>query len=277
MYGLYMNFRKHLQQNPHLLLLIIIVLLIILIIGRPYNLLVNDDGIFIRNIKNFYDGNFTLHPLTAPTFYFQAVTGFITTKIFGFSFENLRLLNIFFAFLSSLLIFFLIKSITNNKLTSLLVALAFVSNPFFWFLSYSYMTEIHFILFATIALFSFYKYLQNNSYSNVILTSIAVSLLFLVRQIGLIFAISFFLSIIITNKKITKKDLIILFLPVLTFFWYQNFSITAEYAEAGITETLKNFFDYSFMINIFFKRVFDSSVYIGLFSLPRLKHFHYLH
>jgi len=268
MYGLYMNFRKYLQQNPHLLLLIIIVLFIILIIGRPYNLLVNDDGIFIRNVKNFYEGNFSLHPLTAPTFYLQALTGFITTKIFGFTFENLRILNIFFAFLSSLLIFSLIKSITKNKLAGLLVALSFVSNPFFWFLSYSYMTEIHFILFATIALFSFYKYLQNNSYSNVILTSIAVSLLFLVRQIGLIFAISFFLSIIITNKKITKKDLIIVFLPVLTFFWYQNFSITVEYAEAGITETLKNFFDYSFMINIFFKRLFDSSVYIGLFSFP---------
>ena len=264
MYGLYMNFKK----NKELIILLLILLTTILIIGRPYNLFVNDDGIFIRNVKNFFDGNYSLHPLTAPTFYLQAVTGLITTKVFGFSVENLRLLNIFLGLITSILTFIFLSKISNNKLNSLILTLTFYSNPFFWFLSYSYMTDIHFFLLAIISLILFYKYLINQTYKNVFFVAIAISLLFLVRQLGLIFAFGFFASIFIINKKIKPKDFLILLIPALTYLWYQLFAITPEYAEAGIIDTLKNLLDYEFMTKVFLTRVFNSSVYIGLFILP---------
>jgi len=268
MFGLFMNFKNIFNNSKYTLKLSIIFTIVVILIGRPYNLLVNDDGIFIRNVKNFYDETFYLHPLTAPTFYFQAITGFITTKLFGFSFEILRILNITLAFFSSILTFIFLKKTTKNQVISLIVTLTFIANPFFWFLSYSYMTEIHFFFLASVSLLVFLTYLKNTKLKNAIYLSIVLSLLFLVRQIGLLFTISFILSIFIVNKKLTKKDLSILIFPTLVFLWYQYFSKTAEYSEAGIVETVKNFFDYSFMTDIFAKRVFDSAVYIGLFTLP---------
>ena len=263
-----MNFKNILKKNKESIALITIFVLTTIIIGRPFNLLVNDDGIFIRNVKNFYDGSFSLHPLTAPTFYLQAITGFIATKIFGFNFEVLRILNIIFALATSITTFHLIKNLTKNNTISLIVVLAFISNPFFWFLSYSYMTEIHFFLLSTISFLLFFKYLQNKTYKNAIYLSIALSLLFLVRQIGLIFVVSFVFSLFITQKNLNKKDTVILLLPLVAFFWYQNFSKTTEYSEAGIFETIKNFFDYNFMVTVFLKRLFDSSTYYGLFIVP---------
>lgn len=114
----------------------------------------NDDWVYYLNIQNFLAGNFSLHELTAPTFYTQGFIGFVFAKLFGL--ESLPILTIVASLLCLFFFYKLLAKIDGiSKSNALLATLLFAVNPIFIYSSIGFMTENYGLLFIIIALYFF--------------------------------------------------------------------------------------------------------------------------
>ena len=87
---------------------------------------------------------------------YPAIISVIIT-VFNDSIETLKLFNGFFFLFSGLLLFYLIKSITNNQATATIVSIALLLNTHYLRYATIIMTEVPFLLFSLLTIICFIK------------------------------------------------------------------------------------------------------------------------
>jgi len=183
-----MFFKKHLN----IFILLIIFLIVEVIINPIGEFCLNDDWAYAASVKTLLSkGVFEIGSWPAMTLYAHVLWGFVFVKLFGFSFTVLRFSILVLSFVTLCITERLFFQMTKNKIYSLFIALLLLFNPLFLSLSNSYMTDISFLCFFTISIYSFYLFCITEQFKYLIIGfSISLVTIF-IRQLGIVIPLGF--------------------------------------------------------------------------------------
>ena len=116
------------------------------------NFFQNDDWVYYKMVAGFLQGNFSLHPYSAPTFYTQGFIATVFALVFGT--KQLPVLTLAVTAVS----FFVLAKILIDHLDqkpdkAVLLALLCFFNPLSVYLTLGFMTSQYFVLFLLLTLY----------------------------------------------------------------------------------------------------------------------------
>lgn len=246
----------------------------ILFVNPLGNFPLNDDWAYARSVMNLLDnGKLIIGDWPAMTLVGQTIYSAIFCKIFGFSFVTLRILSLIVSLIGILTFYKLVKLISSNKIIAAFASLLIFFNPLFFPLSFTFMTDVHFISIALLSIYFFFKFIYKDKLIYVLFASIFSVLATMIRQPGILIPFSF--AIVILFKKLAIRRIIIAISPLLfniifLFIHYYLFidaAIDSEYFiryDKLITSTP------SIHLYQIIERISLSILYIGLFLSPIL-------
>ena len=247
--------------------------------------LVNPIGEFPLNDDWAYSLN--AHALaTENKFYFTAwsevltliahtVWGATFCKIFGFSFTALRCSTLVLGGVGLLTTFHFLKEGGMQKKHAFLATLLVLFNPFFFCLSFTYMTDVSFFSFFMLSVFFFQKMLSNPKYSYLLLGTLFSIIATLIRQPGVLIPFAF-LGVFIIKSKLSLSSVIQGVIPFFTtlsslflfIFWKKNnYGLSDNFGDAN--DLLQNLFSGK-VFEAFQNNTSGIFTYWGLFLLPIL-------
>lgn len=183
----------HFTQKTYFFPLILALLFLgqFLFISPIGNFALNDDWVHAETIKHWVDaGEFRLMPFAGPTFYVPILYGALLTKIVGFSFTALRISTLILSFFLLLTLFFTLKKLTNKPLLAFLGTLLVWTNPLFYNLSFSFMTDIPSLFFITLGIFAYFKAFDEKNVWYLCLGTIFSLLAAYTRQTGILLLVA---------------------------------------------------------------------------------------
>lgn len=228
----------------------------------------NDDWVHTDTIKHWAEtGEFRLMPFAGPTFYAPILYGAALTKIFGFSFTMLRVSTLFIAILSLIAYFLLLNKITSRPALASIGTLILWSNPIFYNLSFTFMTDIPALLFLILAIYFYYLGFETDKTKYLFWGTIFGLLSAFTRQTGILIIIAAFIYSLKNLQTYKLKHLLTSFgLPLAVagaIYTYLNIyqllpQNTGSHAIEGAWRLLGHIKWWLFYI----------PMYLGLFTLP---------
>ncbi len=220
------------------------------------------------------EGRFLLPHLTSANVFVQVSLGYFFCKLTGsFSFDVLRVITVVTAFLGSWAFYLLVRPyVRTNRL--LLISLALVIfHPLYFFLSFTFMTDVYFCVGSLWSIWALNKYLEKEKKVFFLWFLIIASINFMNRQVGLFLFPAAFL-LFLWEKKYQPLPLVLLLLfPIGLYFLSEQLikpSLgVAEYYH-NTTAILKDkFLSPEWQdIRSFGKRSMASVLYLGFFLIP---------
>lgn len=261
--------KSKLFRNPLFLTLILFVGGIFFI-GIQGNFPINDDWIFARQVEAFLKGNWELSALIDPSFVSQGLIGYAWSKIFGYGFVQLRILTLAFTGLLLVTVYKALKVLkvppTLHFVTLMLVAF----NPLVFTSTFTYMTEIYFLTFSTLAILYYLKYFSEDKYISLLLGSLFTGLAILVRQVGIVTFIAYLL-VEIYRKRLSVIRLFVALVPVGLSIWV--FSLWPRHLEMSVSSSFSGLVSNLIDLDNIPERLYMmllSIPYLAFFSLPLL-------
>lgn len=256
------------------------------------NFPLNDDWHYAYPVKTLIEtGEYQLHSYFSPNIFLQVIWGYLFCLIPNeFSFTYLRFSTLVTAVFCGFVFFQIIKSKTNRSFyEAIFLTFFLIFNPLFFSLSFSFMTDVPFLLLCLSSMFFYKKYLEEEKMVHRMLgIGLAIAAL-LIRQPGILILVSAELSIIffsffkkkkerIPMKEIFKSKMIFgaivsILSAMVVYFFIENYlkfwldgrghyiSVGGEYLK-----TLKE--NPSLFIFQFSKRGLMTIFYTGLFCFP---------
>jgi len=133
---------------------------------------------------------------------------------FGFSFVCLRIFVLLLGLIGVLVFYLFINRVTKNNVIAFVGALILMVNPLYCSLSFSFMTDVPFLVFALTAIFFFYKSLELQSRKLVIMGTVFAIIATLIRQFGIIIPIAYS-AVFLIRKNPKWKEFAIQLIPVI--------------------------------------------------------------
>ncbi|MEM3373730.1 MAG: glycosyltransferase family 39 protein [Candidatus Woesearchaeota archaeon] len=300
------------NQISILILLFIISIIIVKPIGEfP----ISDDwahSLSVKHLINEY--KLILNQWSPMTLVFQITYGGMFSKIFGYSFTTLRFSTLILSFICLISFYFLLREFNISQKKSLIATIFLLFNPIYFFLSFTFMTEIPFLTFMILSLLFYTKAIKldskfdnfftdkknkkthNNTYKKkitlyLLLGSLFSSIAFLIRQNGILIFISLLFFLFINRKLNIRNFVIISFLPIITFFlfyyWYyfihgpttryllsSNQLISIKIILRIIVYSFQSILIISFYFSPFIYSYFSDKGYSNLFLKQKNKNYH---
>lgn len=242
-------------KEPLIIILTYITLLILLLIrskgiGNPFVL--PDETAYINligKISVFFKFDGAQYP---PMYPFLASLVYKNNNIL-FSYENIRILNVFFFSLTFFPLYQLVKRIFKNSLTNRLVlSVAMMILPWSSLISPIWAEPLYFLFFTTTFLLIYLSF-ELESCWIFVLTGTLIGLTFLTKQVGLIIGIAFYFTQLVKcyhspNKKVQIINLLVSILPLFFIILAYKFLNTSEVGSPGI--------GYSNVVNAMTSRIF---------------------
>jgi hypothetical protein len=203
--------------------------------------------------------------------------GALWSKIFGLSHENLRIYIQIIHFLLSIITFGILNRVSKNKLLNIVLTIVFTFSTPLQNISFTFMTDIPFLLFFLLSVYFFITYLQERKKSNYYIFLFTLVYSVLIREVSMAFGLSATLVLLIERIKNDSKTnwfliLLPLFATISTFmlfkFWveyYHGLPKNLEFSRNVLFEKLTN-------PTLFARAYLKNSVlflcYIGIILLP---------
>ena len=185
----------------------------------------NDDwsyGIAVKNILQ--EGSYEPTRWTSMTLVSQVIWGAVFCSIFGFSFEVLRFSTLVLALLGVISLYLLIRQLNQVRWFALLSAFTVAFNLIYFPLSLTFMTDVPFTAFATMALLFLGRSLTSDSTMDLAFGSFLTTVAILCRQTGLFIPLAFGLTFIYTygfRKRVFIKAFFPLILGLSALFIFE--------------------------------------------------------
>ena len=154
---------------------------------------------------------------SAPNLILQIYWGLLFTKVFGYSYTTLRISTLVAGYIGLLFVYKLIFRITSCAFTSVFIALLVVLNPLYFSLTYTFMTDIPFLVLTIISLYYYYAFTAKEKFSQFLIAAIVSLASFLIRQPGIILPILFAACYCVYSKfrsHAVYKSIVIVILTV---------------------------------------------------------------
>ncbi len=267
------NLTKNKEIFFSVIFLIILWLIACLIINPLGNFPLNDDWAYAKNVFFLSEQNilkFVDWP--AMSLIIHTLYGTVFCKIFGFSFSILRISTIILSLIGIIYLYLLSKKNVKNNYIAIFTTLIIAFNPLYFSLSYTFMTDVPFLVWTIISFFYYFNYLTNNKIRYLLLASIFAIFAILIRQTGIFLPFAFFLIYLYKNKDkksiftvLISTILVISSLFLFQYYMKQNGKLPASYASAS---DLFNSFNVVSIIQKSFLRGKFTLLYSGLFLFP---------
>jgi len=248
------------KDTVYLLITGLILFLLILPLSLKVNFMQNDDWVYYRNVQSFLQGNFSLIPEMAPTFYLQGLIGSLFALIFGIT--KLPLLTLLFSIANFMIFCFIVKDFfKQSTINTLLMGLLFFFNPLNVYSTFGFMTESYFMFFLLCSVYFFLKFQKTKNRGDLNLFFLFSVLGFFIRQISLVTLLT--ASVYFLIKKSYKSFWSTLFVFSSTLFFYQViFPKTPEMVEKGFQ------FHHIFERGYAYSLIYGSLILLAAFSIP---------
>ncbi|HXB12704.1 MAG TPA: glycosyltransferase family 39 protein, partial [Bacteroidia bacterium] len=214
------------MKRGHILFLGIIILVYLLmevIVNPIANFPLNDDWMYSRSvlfILNLHD--YKIVDQYSPVLVAQSIWGALFCLPFGYSFVTLRISVIVLAILGFIAFYFLLDKLSGNKIISFLGTLLLVCNPLFFSLSNTFMTDVPFLSFSLIAIYCFFRALENTGVITTVIATAATICAALTRQFGMVIPIAFVIVGLAQKRQGIIKYLLYIF-PLVAVGWLLYF------------------------------------------------------
>lgn len=205
------------MQNKYtpLLLILLAWAAVIALINPIGNFPLNDDWAYAKPVSALINNDtLILSDWQGVTLLSQIAWGYLTSLLFGFSFNTLRFSTLLLAVIAIITSYRLLIDITKNKQLSIIGTLLIAFNPLFLQLSNSFMTEIPFLTFSILALYFYFQFYKKERRGDYILALIFSLLSVMERQSGIALVAAFAIVWIIQKEK-NLRNIIYAILPCL--------------------------------------------------------------
>lgn len=262
---------KLFRNIPFEFYLILIYCLTILIVNPTGEFPLNDDWAYSKSVWSLYEnGKFSMNNWPAMTLVAQVYWGTLFCKVISLSFLSLRTCTLITG-LAGVIVFYKITNVLAvDNWTRLCATLLVFFNPFFFSLSYSFMTDVHFFSFMLFSIFFFIRYLESRKISAVIWATLFSIIATMIRQPGILIPLSF--TAVVMLKRMDLKSIIVsvcsflLTLSSLLIYYKYSPQVESQGNLAGFNELLKAIHtlgNYQVLT-----RSSVTLLYTGLFLLP---------
>ena len=235
---------------------------------------INDDWAYARNVYHLaVEGVLKLSDWPAMTLIAQTLWGTLFCKIFGFSFTTLRL-SVLVLSLSGLIFFYLLAlRMSRNEKTAFIATVVMAFNPLWFALSYTFMTDIPFLVFLLGSVYFISLYLENHAGRYLFAATLMALIATMIRQLGVWMMIAAILTYLATSRIEEKRILLLIFSAVFVMLVMVVFSVWLEANNilpanfSSLKDLFKDFTFAGFLKN-FITRSGILIFYAGLFLLP---------
>lgn len=242
----------------------------------------NDDWAYGRIVKIFLEeGRWQLvGPVNVP-FLSQGLWGALFSWPFGFSFTALRFSTLTLGWLGVLATYGLLREIGARRRLALMGALVIATNPIYFALSHTFMTDIPFFTFATLSIFCLIRGVNRDRFILILIGSFLASLATLTRQMGIVIPLSFGIGYLVKEgfkREIVKRVALHLIIGIGPLFLYHLWlSMSQGGYPLSYQHRINNWFlvlignivDHTLLQTISYNFM-TASIYLGLFLIPFL-------
>ncbi|HAX78640.1 MAG TPA: hypothetical protein DCY88_23110 [Cyanobacteria bacterium UBA11372] len=263
----------------NILALVTIWTLMVILVNPIGDFPLNDDWAYGRAVQSLIEkGDFQLSDWTATNLFSQVFWGALFCLPFGFSFTALRFSTLTLGLIGVVTTYGLLKEVNSSYKFSVLGALLVAINPIYFQLSNTFMNDVPFFAFTTVALYFLLRGLKYDSNIEITFGILMACVAILARQAGLAIPLAFGCAYIM-KKGIRISNIVRGFCPALLGialqFTYQKWlqlTMRSPYAYGDQIKTLLKEFSEGIQ-NIFSNYTtisLYSLIYLGLFIFPLL-------
>lgn len=245
---------------------------------------VNDDWAYARGVLTLIEsGKFHLLDWGAMTLITQVLWGALWVKIFGFSFEVLRLSTIVLGFVALAGSFFLISNLSKSTWIALTGTFVLMVNPLFLVLTNSFMTDVPFLALSVWSAYFLMRAIEEDSVGELLLGMCFAIAAILLRQIALILPLAFLFGYAARyHQTISIRRLLVCISPIavgsITYIAYirwlkinENLPYAMIWSQERLETNFLGLFDGEFADLVFYLGSAGSMLlYLGLFSIPMM-------
>jgi 4-amino-4-deoxy-L-arabinose transferase-like glycosyltransferase len=158
-----------------------------LLVGPRADVPVIDDWVYAWSVEHLLDTG-RVQVLDISAFYpiAQILWGALFARLAGFSFVVLRSSTVVLAVLGCWAVYLTLRELDCRRSTALLGALALAFDPVYFALSFSFMTEVPFVSFSTMALYWYIRAIRRHEIPAVWVGCLCAMAAFLTRPIGIV-------------------------------------------------------------------------------------------
>jgi hypothetical protein len=265
---------KVVKNIPFEIYLILIGCLSIFLVNPIGDFPLNDDWAYSQSVWSLYQhGELTMNNWPAMTLVAQVVWGTLFCKVFGLSFLSLRISTLLTGLFGIITYHKLAERFSLNKHVTAFSTLVIFFNPLFFSLSFTFMTDVHFLSFMLFSIYFFFKYLDKEKTTFLLLATLFSVVSTMIRQPGIIIPLAFALTLLQKRKDIRRIFIVIIpFTITLGFLLlhslWLNKIVENPVKVAGINELIGSLISidlYQILV-----RISKTFLYAGLFLLPLL-------
>jgi hypothetical protein len=162
----------------------------------------NDDWSYIRSAFSFASGHgMRVDEWSAPSLVGQALYGGLLARLFSPDFLVLRISTLLLSCLTAVLLWKAFRRIGFRAELAGIMLLAWVFDPLQFNLSFTFMTEIPFLFFISLAIYLYVLHQDTLKAWPLLLSSAALGYAYLIRQTALFFILALIFSILIDSRK----------------------------------------------------------------------------
>ena len=264
------------ETAVHLLIISSLWVLAALLVDYRGNFPLNDDwsyGIAVQRLVE--EGVYDPTAWTSMSLLSQVLWGSLFSYLFGFSFEMLRLSTLSLSLLTLFGVYLIARQLNASGKVALFSTLLLAFNPVYLALSYTFMTDVPFMGFSTLALLFSLRYLNNESVFTLVIATAFATLAVLCRQTGLYVPIALALSVLY-KYGCRSKALLVAAVPgmfcagaLLGYrFWLDHTARTPDLYGKQLQDLVESIFSPSQWPIVFAKSTVVAILYLGLFLVP---------
>lgn len=214
--------RLYAAQHPLLWIGLAVFALTVLFVDPRRETAINDDWVYALTVQDLLKtGDYQPHGRIVAGMPFQAYWGGLFAHALGYSFTSLRISTLALVWLGLIAFYFLAREHRLDTQHAGLAMLALYASPLVCRLSFSFNTDVPFLMCFIIALFLYTRAIRLESYPLLLLASLAAGAAILTRQVGLALPAGVFALWALSNERKRKAIFYAmgLFLPVLAGGW----------------------------------------------------------
>jgi hypothetical protein len=248
----------------------------VLLVDPIGNFPLNDDWSYGRSVELLVGGRgFHLTDFTAVPLVAQVAWGALFSLPAGFSFTGLRISTLVLGLVGVLATYGLLRESRAGRTVALIGALLVATNPLYVVLAFTFMTDVPFFAVSVLALLFLVRGVLRNRQRELRLSFLFTALALLIRQPAIIIPIAFAVAYPIARglrRRVVLQSLVAVGGGLIVLIGYQialklTIGVPPLYNRTfdPLTETASGF---SQLVAHFFDRLFNASLYLGLFLLP---------
>jgi hypothetical protein len=178
----------------------LILFLALLPLVNQVNFMQNDDWNRTTSVGRFLQGDFSLLPVTATTFYSQGLLGVAFAALFGVA--RLPVLTLIVSVLCLYVFAKMLRGAFHlTKTTSVLVSLLLFFNPLFIYSAIGFMTENYLLLFVLLAIYFVTRFAKTSEPVYLVISNVFSFVAFMAKQSGIVLMVALVPYLFFQGKK----------------------------------------------------------------------------